>query len=122
MMSESLRRQNASMAAFLHARAVASTHRRIVADIVLGVTVVILALSLRPPAWVFIAGIGACFASYGLWAIAERTLSIDRKVALGTRKRSALVALRGLMTVVGVIALMILVAAVVAGGLGTWIS
>ena len=121
-MSDSSRRQNASMGAFLHARALSSSWRRVILDAIVGTAVALVAIVLRPPAWVIIAGIGICFASYGLWAIAERELSMPRESAPGETKRVALIALRGIMAVIAVITVMLLMATVVAKGLGNWIS
>ena len=121
-MIDSSRRQNASMGAFLHARALSSSRRRLVLDVILGTAVALPAIVFRPPAWLIVAGIGVCFASYGLWAIAERELSMPREFALGEKKRAGLIALRGIMAVIGVISVMLLMATVVAAGVGNWVS
>lgn len=61
---------NASLAALLSARARRTPLDRLALDVIGGVLVAAAALWARPTGWVAIAAAG-CFASYGVWALAE---------------------------------------------------
>lgn len=65
---------NASLPELLSARARRTPRDRLVLDVVGGIVVAAAALWARPSGWVVVAAAAACFASYGIWALAELRL------------------------------------------------
>lgn len=62
---------NGSLAEVLSARARRTPHDRLLLDVVGGVLIAVAAVWARPTGWLVWAAAAACWASYGLWAIAE---------------------------------------------------
>lgn len=69
---------------FLRARARESTPRRLAFDVIGGSAIAVAALWARPAGWTVLASAAACFALYGLWAVAERRIDV------GARERRAI--------------------------------
>lgn len=114
-------RPEASLADFLHARALSAAPSRLILDLVGGALVAGVALWARPAGWTVLASAGSCFSMYGVWAVAERRLQTDsRKLPvliefgwLATRTSAAGLGLAGLFA---------LLFALLSLALGTWIS
>lgn len=112
---------DASLAAFLHARALVSSPRRLFIDVIVGLTVASLSIWLRPSAWPLFASAGFCLMAYGVWAVAER--HIEQWTGDETRRqRGTWRALSGVSALIGLLALGIMLSAFVMLSLGTWIS
>lgn len=65
---------NASLAELLSARARRTPRDRLALDIGGGVLIAAAAVWARPGGWLAIVAAGACFAAYGVWALAELRL------------------------------------------------
>lgn len=65
---------NASLAELLSARARRTPRDRLALDVAGGVLIACAALWARPTGWLTVAAAATCFASYGVWAIAELRL------------------------------------------------
>ncbi len=106
---------------FLRARARASTPRRLTLDITGGAAIAVTAVWAKPVGWTVLASAAACFAMYGVWAIAER------HVAVGAREGRAVTeygwfVLRTSAAAIGMAAFLALVFVLLGLALGTWIS
>lgn len=111
----------ASLAEFLHARALATAPRRLALDLVGGALVAGTAAWARPTGWAVLASAGFCFAMYAVWAFSERHLqaeSRDMRVVSEFAWIAARVSAGGL----GLAALMAFFASMLQLALGTWIS
>lgn len=62
---------NAGLAELLSARARRTSPQRLALDVIGGVLVAAVAVWARPGGWVALAAAAACFACYGVWAVAE---------------------------------------------------
>jgi Flp pilus assembly protein TadB len=110
-----------SLAEFLHARALASSPRRLILDLVGGAAVAACAVWARPYGWVVLVSASLSFAMFGAWSVAERRLQrapeegreITEFLWFFVRTATAGVGLLGVM--VSIFALLYLT-------LGTWIS
>ncbi|MBM3908099.1 MAG: hypothetical protein FJ363_08495 [Gemmatimonadetes bacterium] len=110
-----------TLAAFLHARALASTRDRLAVDILCGAAVASVALWARPQGWVALASAGVAFAMYGAWAVAERQLQPSAE----PRRQSVeflWFAVRALAGTWGLLAFALCLFALLGMALGTWIS
>lgn len=112
---------DSSLGAFLHARALVSSPRRLLIDVVVGAMLAMLALWLKPIAWPLLASAGFCLAAYGIWAMAERHIE-QWTGDESRRQRGTWRALSGVSALVGLLALGIMLSAFVMLSLGTWIS
>ena len=86
-----------------------------------GIVAIAAAVFWRPPATLFVIAVGACFFAYGIWGIAQRELD-ERGGTAGTRARVVLVAIRTVATCVAAVAFGVVLFALLATALGTWIS
>ena len=109
-----------SLPEFLAPRARAPSDSRLVADAVGGMLLVLVFSFWRVTAWYLLVAVGACFLSYGAWAIANRELAeLD---PAQNRKRRAVRALAVASAAVGFAALAFLMVAVLARIIGQVIS
>lgn len=112
---------SASLSELLHARALSTAPSRLWLDLAVGITVVAVAVWIRPIGWVALASAGLCFAMYGLWSVSERQLQPDDGTA-SSRARVTWRVVHGITTLLGLIALVALLFALLGLTLGTWIS
>lgn len=112
---------NASLAELLSARARRTPRDRLALDIVGGLCIAAAAVWARPDGWLAVAAAAACFAGYGVWALAELRLLRDTGTApeRGTQLWSAL---QGAAAVAGLGAFVLLLFAMLGLGLGRLIS
>ena len=110
-----------TLAEVLTARARAASDGRLVLNSVGGIVVIAAAVFWRPPAALFVIAVGTCFVAYGVWGIAQRELD-ERGGAAGTRARVILVGIRTVATCIAAVALGVVLFALLATALGTWIS
>jgi hypothetical protein len=95
--------------------------RRLSADTLGGMLVAAAALTQRPPGWAVIASAGLCFATFGLWGLADRFL--DRPGRFSNRGIVAsLLILRTVAVTIGVASALFLLFGVAGLAMGTWIS
>lgn len=66
--------EHASLPELLSARARRTPRDRLALDIIGGVLIAAAAIWARPSGWVAVAAAAGCFASYGIWALAELRL------------------------------------------------
>jgi len=115
-------RHDATLAEVLSSRARSASDLRLMLDAIVGVAVVSVALVLRPYGWFFLFSAATCFASFGLWGIADRELN-DPVRQLTVIVATLLKAVRVIAAVAGGIAAVALICAIVAIPLGTsWMS
>lgn len=112
---------NASLPAMLAARARAASDGRLLGDVLGGAAVASAVAVWRPTAWVILFAASVCFASFGLWGIADRELR-ERVTASSPRLAQTLEGVRGLAALVGTLAVLTMLFAGLALTLGTWIS
>lgn len=106
---------------FLRARARASTVRRLAFDVLGGSAIAVAALWAKPAGWAVLASAASCFATYGVWAVAERHLEVgDHKDRASTEY--AWFVLRTSAAGLGVAACLALLFVLLGLALGTWIS
>lgn len=110
---------NASLAALLSARARRTPLDRLALDVIGGVLVAAAALWARPSGWVVIAAAAGCFASYGVWALAEVRLLPQ---AEPVPHEDVWEAVQGAAAVIGIGAFALLLFAAVGLALGPIIS
>jgi len=111
----------ASLAEFLHARALSTASGRLGVDLVGGASVAGVAVWARPTGWMVLASAGLCVALYAVWAFAVRHLqaeSRDMRMSSEFAWLAARISAAGL----GLAALMIFLFSVLRLALGTWIS
>jgi hypothetical protein len=109
-----------SLPEYLSARARASSDARLALDAIVGLLCVVAFSLWRVPGWYLLVGIGACFLSYGTWAIANRELAdLSEESRLKTR---LLRALSALSAAAGFAAVAFLMLAVLAKLIGPIIS
>lgn len=112
---------NATLALMLHTRALATPAHRLVLDVLLGGAAAALALWFRPVIWVQLGSAGLCFATYGIWAFAER--HIENSTDEVSRTEELLWGgVRGVAAGLGMISAVALATSVAGAMLGTWIS
>ena len=111
----------ASLAEFLHARALATAPGRLALDLVGGALVAGTAVWARPTGWDVLASAGLCFAMYAVWAFSERRLEAESR-DMRVVSEFAWIAARTSATGLGLAALMALLFSVLRLALGTWIS
>lgn len=109
-----------SLPDYLAARARAASDTRLALDAIVGLVIVVAFSTWRIPAWYLLAAIGACFLSYGTWAIANRELAETPHEQ--RRKQGLLKGLSMLSAVAGFGAAGFLMLAVVAKLIGRVIS
>lgn len=114
-------RPDASLAEFLHARALASAPSRLVIDFVGGALVAGAALWARPPGWAVLASAGLCLSMYGVWAVSERRLKADSP-DLSVVSEFVWLAARTSAALLGLASLGALLFSLLALALGRWIS
>jgi len=105
----------------LAARARAASDGALVLTVIAGLTGVILATALRPPAWLLLASAGAGAAAFGAWGIADRELA-ERSGVAGQATVRLLRGVRFLAAAVGAGAALIAAFRMLGAALGTWIS
>lgn len=120
-MSDPIVPPNASLPAMLAARARGASDGRLLADVLGGVAVASAVAVWRPAAWLILFAASACFASFGLWGIADRELR-ERATPSNRRLVRALEGVRALSALAGTIAVLTGLFAALAVTLGTWIS
>jgi hypothetical protein len=108
------------LGAMLEDRARKAPVERLAVDVMVGVAGVSVALGMRPPAWVLLAGAAGCFAAFGGWALCERGLR--RSPAPAPLVRRVLAGGRGVCAVFGVVAAAALVLGLLGVALGRLIS
>ena len=113
--------QNPTLGSLLHARALSSSRRRLVLDLGVGAAVSAIALWVRPGGWVALVCGGVCLAMYGGWAIAEGHLEALPS-ELPRLPRFVWQTVRGTSASCGIVAAFMLMFALIATALGTWIS
>jgi hypothetical protein len=91
---------------------------RLVLNAAIGLLVVAAVLTLKTPAWEFLAAAAACFVAYGFWGITDRALGDFGGSTTSTR---VLRTLRVVWTLVGALGVIALTGVVMAGALGNWI-
>jgi hypothetical protein len=111
--------EDASLAAFLHARAFTASPRRLALDIAVGAVALAAAAWQRPHGWVIIASAAACFAMYGTWAIAERKLEMQGD-SLSRSSEFAWTLLRAVAALIGLSAALLCTFAIAATAMGSW--
>ena len=128
-MVDTAARPDAGLAELLTLRARSASRRRLLLDVVLGLSVALVMALWRPVAWPAPFSAALCFAAFGAWAAADRrlvALAARARAELAIRPPAAPLALwrtvRGLAAVVGVSAAVVLVLTSVFGVLGRWIS
>jgi hypothetical protein len=114
-------RPDASLADFLHTRALSAAPRRLALDLIGGALVAAAALWARPAGWTVLASAGSCFSMFGLWAISERRLPTDSR-DIPAHIEFGWLALRTSAAGLGVAALFAFLFALLGFALGTWIS
>jgi hypothetical protein len=114
-------RPDASLADFLHARALTTARSRLAIDLFGGALVAAVVLWARPVGWTVLASAGFCFSMYGLWAIADRHLQADSRDQPASIEFGWL-AVRMSAAGLGLAALFALLFALLGLALGTWIS
>lgn len=112
---------DATLRDVLVARARGSSDGRLVADVVGGIGVLLVAATWHPRAWLTLACAALCFVSFGAWGITDRELG--ERGRAGPRWAVLLFrGLRGLAVVTGAVAAAALLLQALALALGTWIS
>jgi len=112
---------NASLVSILHARAVASSPRRLALDMIVGSLVAAAASWARAFGWITLMCAGLCFACYGLWAFAERALETGPEL-MSRPTEIVWSVVRVLSAIGGLAALLVMTFSLVSVMLGTWIS
>lgn len=112
---------NASLASILHARAVAAAPRRLALDVVIGGAVAAAAWWARPFGWITLMCAGLCFATYGVWAFAERRLETGPEL-MSQAEEIGLSILRVVVAIAGLASLLIMTFSLLSVMLGHWIS
>ncbi len=120
-MTPEVMKPDASLAEFLHERALVTAPTRLLIDLVGGALVAAAALWARPPGWTVVASAGLCLSMYGVWAVAERRLQ-----PVSTEMRAfvefAWLATRACAALLGLASLGAFLFSLLALALGTWIS
>ena len=114
-------KSEASLAEFLHARALATAPGRLGVDLVGGALVAGVASWARPAGWIVLASAGLCIALYAVWAFAERHLQADSR-DMRVFSEFAWLAARTSAAGLGLAALMAFLFSLLRLALGTWIS
>lgn len=114
-------RPDASLADFLHARALSAAPSRLALDFFGGALAAGVALWARLAGWAVLASAGFCLSMYGLWAVAERHLQKDSR-DLPVLIEFGWLAARTSAAGLGLVALIALLFALLSLALGTWIS
>ena len=112
---------DATLRDFLHARALATSQGRLVLDVVGGAAVAGTAWWAKPAGWTLLATAGLSFSMYGLWAAAERRLQ-PGPTEMPEFIEFAWLSLRTGAAVIGGVAFLIFLFALLGLTLGTWIS
>ncbi len=112
---------NASLGSILHARAVAAAPRRLALDVALGSLVAAAAAWARTFGWITLMCAGLCFACYGLWAFAERSLETGPEL-MSRPAEVVWSVVRVAAAIGGLAALLVMAFSLVSVLLGTWIS
>ncbi len=112
---------DATLAEFLHARALATAPGRLGLDLAVGTAVAAVATWARPAGWLVLASAGLCFAMYAVWAISERHLQAESR-DMRPFSEFAWIAARIGAAGLGLLALMAFLFALLRLALGTWIS
>jgi len=111
----------ASLAEFLHARALGSAPRRLVLDIAGGAVLAVVAVWARRFGWVVVATAGLSVAMYGVWAVAERHLQPETESRRETVGFLWFV-VRAVSGGIGLLAFIAFIFGLLGLALGTWIS
>ncbi len=119
-MTPEVTKPDASLAEFLHERALVTAPRRLVIDVVGGALVAGAALWARPPGWAVVASAGLCLSLYGVWAVSERRLQAESSDMPAFVEFVWLLA-RSSAALLGLASLGALVFALLALALGGWI-
>jgi hypothetical protein len=114
-------RSDASLPEALAARARSRSDGRLVLDVVGGVSVASALGVWRPVVWLIPFCVAICFATFGIWGIADRELR-ERANGPRTLLGRSLSVVRVLGGVIGVLAALTGLFAGLAFALGTWIS
>lgn len=108
-----------SLTALLVARARGASDTRLVLDAALGLVAIAALAVWRPPVWPLGIAAAACFTSFGLWGIADRTLG---ELPAEAPRARAIRVLRAGAAVLGAAAGVALGLGLLGLALGTWIS
>jgi len=116
--------QPESLPEFLSRRARRASDRRLAADAAAGVLVAAAALIWRPTGWVVALGAATCLGAFGVWGITYRELGERGAAAAGgaAARTLSLRVVRGLATVVGGTAALLVLVSLLGLALGRWIS
>ena len=120
MMNPALR-PDASLPEFLAARARAASDGRLVVDVIAGCCGALAVAVWQPIGWITLLGAAVSLAAFGAWGIIDRELR-ERGEASHARVGRVLSVLRAGVTVVGALAAIGAIFAVLGVVLGTWIS
>lgn len=120
-MTHPIPRPEASLFDILAARARAESDGRLVADVAIGMVIVIATALIRFALWPIVIAVGVCAMAYGLWGISDRELH-DRASTPRSRATVLLTTARGLCVAIGCIAALVVAFGGLRFLLGTWIS
>ena len=108
-----------TLAELLSTRARGASDLRLAIDVAVGVVLAVVVAIWRPPVWPVILAAGLCFGAFGAWGIADREL---RERGEGSPSSRWLRLGRQAAALLGTVAGIALLLAVMALALGTWIS
>lgn len=113
--------QGATLHELLSLRARRTPRSRLLIDIVGGIAIAAAALWARPGSALMLLSGGVCLASYGAWAFAERRI-FDSPWRLSARAERVWRTLKAAATLLGLLAFLALLFALLSLGLGQWSS